>query len=317
MLSSGLSMLWEPTDAAAALRERFGFTSFDATSLWVSDALASSWDIRVRDCTRLVISDRNAIAWANNDRGGVVVKWSMHEASFDHLDRSSRLLRDLTGGEVPVPTPFLTADGDVRKILNGPTGRLSVAVLPQLDGDWLDVGDGAAVHAAGACLARLHQALATIGDHGWRPADPRPLPARIRGWLDERDRGFAPQASLRLRDLLSRSPALDQTPQLVHNDFRAANILTRDSTIIGVLDFDDVYVDYRLSDLAKASTYLGTRFTSWAPTPVTAQQGLRAGYESIQPLTPAEVAWLEILMLWQGIAAIPNKDDTPGWAAAL
>lgn len=112
-------------------------------------------------------------------------------------------------------------------------------------------------------------------------------------------------------------PALDDKSQLVHNDFRAANILTRDSEIIGVLDFDDVLVDHRVSDLAKASTYLGTRFTSWAPTPITAQQELRAGYESVQPLSSAESEWLDILTLWQGIAAIPGQDDTAGWAAAL
>lgn len=310
-------MLWESTEAAAALRERFGFTSFDTAAVWVSAGLASIWGIPVRDCTRLVISDRNAILWAHSDLGGVVVKWSMDEGSFDHLDRSSRLLRDLTGSGVPVPTPMLTTDGDVRTILDGPSGRLSVIVLPELDGDWLDVGDSAAVHAAGACLAQLHQALAAIDDQGWQPAEPQPLPARIQVWLDEHDRGFAPEGSLRLQDLLSRSPAPDETRQLVHNDFRAANILTRDSKIVGVLDFDDVFLDHRVSDLAKASTYLGTRFTSWSPTPVTAQQNLRAGYESVQTLSPAEVAWLEILTLWHGIAAIPDKDDTAGWAAAL
>lgn len=310
-------MLWESTESGAALRERFGFTSFDAAAAWVSVALGSSWGIQVRCCTRLVISDRNAILWAGTDCGDVVVKWSMDEGLFNHLDLSSRLMLDLTGSGVPVPSPVLTTGGDVRAILDGPSGRLSVTVVPEVDGVWLDIQDGVAVHAAGACLARLHQGLAAVDGQAWPPASPQPLLARIQMWLDERDRGFAAEASLRLRDLLSRSPALEEATQLVHNDFRAANILTHRSKIVGVLDFDDVLLDHRVSDLAKASTYLGTRFTSWSPTPIIAQQQLRAGYELVQPLSPAEVAWLEILTLWHGIAAIPDEDDTAGWAAAL
>ncbi len=309
-------MLWESTEPGAALRERFGFASFDEAAQWVSAGLASCWRITVRECTRLVISDRNAILWATTDLGDVVVKWSMDRARFGDLDRSSRLLHELSGSGVPVATPVLTADGEVRTILDGPSGPISVIVLPELDGDWLDVGDRAAVHAAGACLARLHRALAAVDVGPWLPT-PTPMPARIRLWLDQQDRGFAPEASLRLRGLLSGSPVLEDTPQLVHNDFRAANILAQDSEIVGVLDLDEVLVDHRVSDLAKGSTYLRTRFRSWAPTPITVQHQLRVGYESIRPLSPTESAWLPICTLWHGITAIPGADDTAGWAASL
>lgn len=143
------------------------------------------------------------------------------------------------------------------------------------------------------------------------------LKERIDDWLAGEDRGFAPEASRQLKDLLSGSPELDDEPQLVHNDFRAANILTRDSKVIGVLDFDDVVVDHRVNDLAKACVYLSTRFTEWRPTPMAVRQTLRAGYESVRPLGPAEARWFEILVLWQGLQAIPGENDTARWASAL
>ena len=310
-------MLWESTDPDAALRERFGFASFDAAADWATASLESSWGLTLHRCTRLAISDRNVILWATGDGRDVVVKWSDDEARFGHLERSSRLLAELADQGLPVPTPLPTPDGDVRLILPAPVGPLSVTVLPELGGDWLDIGDSAAVRAAGACLARLHRALATIDHRGWPPVDRRPLPVRIQEWLDAHDRGFAPAASLRLRDLLSTSPVLDEPLQLVHNDFRAANILTDASQIVGVLDFDDVLVDHRVGDLARASTYLGTRFTSWGPTPISAQRELRAGYESVRPFSPAESAWLEILTLWRGIGAVPDREDAAGWGAEL
>ena len=58
-------------------------------------------------------------------------------------------------------------------------------------------------------------------------------------------------------DLLARASDLDDQTQLVHNDFRAANILTRNSRTTGVLDFDDVAIDHRVSDLAKAKRLSG------------------------------------------------------------
>ena len=37
------------------------------------------------------------------------------------------------------------------------------------------------------------------------------------------------------------------------------------------------------------------------------------GYQSKRPLTPAEAGWLDILLLWQGLAMVPPGDDPTGW----
>jgi Ser/Thr protein kinase RdoA (MazF antagonist) len=318
MLPLGLSMLWESVEPEVALTERFGFGNFGTVTEWVSMVLSEKWGITVGGCTRMVISDHNAIVWVESNQGDVVVKWSRAVERFPSLDASSRLLRTLAERGIPVAMPIATADGRDRVTLDGPAGPLSVTVLPELTGDWLDVKNRAAVLSAGACLAEVHQALGA-SHHNVSPVSVRAkqLKARISDWLAGEDCGFATEASRRLKDLLSGAPDLHDEPQLVHNDFRAANILTRDSKVIGVLDFDDVVIDYRVNDLAKACVYLGTRFTEWRPTPTAVRETLRAGYESVRPLSPAEARWFEILVLWQGLKAIPGENDTFGWASAL
>ncbi|GAA4715732.1 Ser/Thr protein kinase RdoA involved in Cpx stress response, MazF antagonist [Promicromonospora umidemergens] len=333
MLPLGLSMLWETVDPEAALRERFGFDSLDAVTDWATKALDTTWGIAVAACPRMVISDQNAILWVASDRGDLVVKWSGARERFGSLDASTRLLRSLADRGIPVAAPLTAPDGLDRVVLDGPSGELSVTVLPELSGDWLDVTDRAAVLSAGACLAEVHQALGSLGagdafEAG--PREPAPAPAggstaprsgeltqTISDWLATRDHQLAPEASRRLRSLLSGAPELDDEPQLVHNDFRAANILTRDSTVVGVLDLDEVRVEHRVHDLAKASVYLGTRFTAWQPTSGDVRQALRAGYESVRPLSPAEACWFEILVVWQGLHAIPRGNDPAGWASAV
>jgi Ser/Thr protein kinase RdoA (MazF antagonist) len=318
MLPAGLSMLWEPVEAEAALRQRFGFEGFLAVTDWVTAVLDREWRFRVRECPRMVISGRNAIVWATGEQGNLVVKWSGVPWLFASLDASTRLLRGLADQGLPVASPFATASGRDRVVLDGPAGGLSVAVLPELTGDWLDVSDLAAVHAAGACLARVHLALGA-GSHDafWKTADSRSLEERIEAWLREGDRGLAPEASRRLAALLGAMPELADDRQLVHNDFRAANILTRASTVTAVLDFDDVRVDHPVVDVAKASVYLSTRFTDWQPTPPLVRQALGAGYESVRAFSSAEAHWLEVLVLWLGIQAVPAGNDPARWAAAL
>lgn len=155
----GLSMLWESVEPEAALRERFGFEGLGAVTEWVSRALRETWGIAVGGCPRMVISDHNAILWVVSNQGDLVVKWSRARELFAKLDRSTRLLRTLAGRGIPVASPIATTDGFDRTALEGPSGPLSVTVLPELPGDWLDVQDRVAVRSAGACLAEVHRAL--------------------------------------------------------------------------------------------------------------------------------------------------------------
>ena len=319
MLPLGLSMLWESVEPEAALKERFGFDDFAAVCGWVTKALDATWAITVTACPRMVISDQNAIFWAQSDRGDLVVKWSRARQRFSSLDASTRLLRSLAGRGIPVAAPLATSDGLDRVVLDGPSGELSVTVLPELSGEWLDVTDRAAVLSAGAALAELHRALGA--DTRTSAAEPVQGAAELArtndDWLTNGDHRLAPEASRRLRGLLSEAPELDDVPQLVHNDFRAANILTRNSKVVGVLDLDEARVEHRVHDLAKASVYLGTRFTAWRPTSDAVRQALRAGYESVRPFSTAEARWFEILVVWQGLRAIPGEHDPAGWASAV
>ncbi|MGN6127215.1 MAG: phosphotransferase [Humibacter sp.] len=318
MLPSGVSMLWESVSTADALRERFGFDGFEDARAWASNALGDRWGVSVLDIPRMVISDHNAILWASTDRGDLVVKWSRARELFPRLDASTRLLRLLAAKGVPVAEPVASRQREHRVVLGGPAGPLSVAVLPELTGEWLNTEDDEAVRAAGACLALLHQALASAGDMpvlaGRHVLD---LRDRISHWLTEDDHGHAPEASRRLEEMLSKASDLQDEPQLVHNDFRAANILTRGSTISGVLDFDEAMVSHRVHDLAKASVYLSTRFTAWGPTTPAVRQALLHGYVSVRPLSRAEAQWLDILILWLGLQAIPGSHDPAGWTSAV
>ncbi len=98
---------------------------------------------------------------------------------------------------------------------------------------------------------------------------------------------------------------------------KASNILTSGSEIVAVLDFDDVALDYCVSDLANAFVLLGTRFTNWQPTPAKVRDALLAGYQSVRPLTRLEHQWLHALPLLRGIQATPPGDDPAGWASAV
>jgi homoserine kinase type II len=313
---AGVSMLWEQTDPQVALRDRFGLDTFDDASRWLAEVLAQRWDIDVAACDRILVSGENAIAWVWADHGALVAKWSRARDEFDRLAATSDLLAALDGQGVPMVPPLAAIDGRYRVLVESGSAPLSMMVQPRIEGDLLDIADGAAVRRAGACLAALHGALAAYSDNRLGDATPD-LRHRIESWLDEQYPGTVPAASARLREQLAALPRLDRDPQLIHGDYRASNIITTGSEIVAVIDFDGVALDHCVSEVAKAFVYLGTHFTNWRPTPAPVRELLLEGYESVRPLTPSEHRWLEALTLWHGIVAIPSGADPAGWAAAL
>ncbi|RCK70484.1 aminoglycoside phosphotransferase [Desertihabitans brevis] len=300
-------MLWETVEAQDALRDRFGFDDLDAVAQWLIATLRDGWAITAVEVRRVVLSDQNAIAWASTDRGALVVKWSRAEALFPVLEATTVVLGTLGTRGLPVAAPLPAVGGRVRLVRTGPRGPLSVAVLPELSGDWLDITDESAVRDAGACLARLHEALADCsGDRLPRGARTSASPTDIRHWVTAEGHRLPDDVARRLDELLTDLPELDDRPQLVHQDYRAANLLVRDGRVVGVLDFDELGIGRRVHDLAHASVYLATRFTDWGPTPASIQQQLRTGYESVRPLGKAERHWWDVLVLWQGLRAFPS-----------
>lgn len=270
----------------------------------------------------MVISSHSAIVWIRSHDGEWVMKWSGARPLFPRLAYSTEVMARLAARGLPVAAPHPLAGGQVRVVVEAPGRELSVCILPEVAGEWLDVDDAEAVRVAGASLAELHLALSEE-PLGELPAPVRSgLRERVVAWLANADHGHDPAASERLRDLLAATPESDQrglqsTPQLLHGDWRAANILTRGSDVVAVLDFDDMEVGTRVDELARSAVYLRTRFRDWQPTSPTARQTFRAGYESVCPLSPTESRWFEIATLWYGLAAIPMHGRPDLWAAAL
>lgn len=138
----------------------------------------------------------------------------------------------------------------------------SLGLSPVIDGELLDAGDLRQVSEAGRMLAALHEVLARY---------PKPVGGH--------------------------RPA--EQEQLVHNDFRSANILHDGTSITAVLDFDEVTCRTRAADLAKAAVLLATRYHGWGPTSELVRQTFVAAYRERTPLTSAEQSELQ-----RGIAAV-------------
>lgn len=257
----GVELLWESGDPDHELTEHFGFPDGRAAGAWVADVLGLQWGIEVVRCERLVIADRNALAWIDAGDRRLVAKWSAVPERFARLEDAARLVAWLDGRGFPVAAPLAAEDGRLLMELGDaaedrvprPGSRFLLGVLPVIDGDLLDVRDADQVEDAGRMLARLHDALAAY-------------PEPIRG----RDR-----------------PA---GAQLVHHDFRSANLLHDGTGITAVLDFEEVAYDARVGDLARSAVLLATRYRDWGPT----TEAVRASYvdtydrHASEPLTMAE-----------------------------
>jgi len=329
MFPNGLSMLWESVEPRGALKSRFGLDSFDDAVSWLTKVLAEVWALEVDECERIIISDNNAIAWVRTDREELVLKWSRAQEQFAKFAATAELIHALHTQGVPVAPPLPSVDGELRVIISSGPWPLSMTVQPAIDADLLDTTDETAVRAAGACLATLHRAFAVHQDSRLTgrvfatqqdsrlTGSEQSLHQRIETWLEFHDAGLAPVASGRLRDQLPSLPPIDVEPQLIHNDYRGSNVLTKGSEVVAVLDFDDVGRDYCVIDLANAFVLLGTHFTAWQPTPAGVREIFLEGYQSVRPLSPIERQWLEVLVLWRGITAIPPGDDPAGWANAV
>ncbi|MBB5827200.1 phosphotransferase [Micromonospora carbonacea] len=307
-----VEMLWEARDPHRVLDGRFGFGDAQSAGRWVADVLDEHWGVHVDSCERIVLSDGNALAWVDTPSGRRLAKWSVLPGRFPRLAEVARLTSWLDGRGLPVSAPVPTRDGRLQVEADG----VSLGLQRVIEGDLLDTTDPGQVRAAGAVLARLQDALAAY-PHAERFTTPAvaspPLTQQITAWLDTRAAPLPAAARDALHGLVAGVPP-DRLPrQLVHLDFRSANVLCADGKVAAVLDFEEARHDHRLVDLARATVLLGTRYHDWGPVPPEVQARFLAGYQSVRPLTPAESGWWDVLLLWQALAMVPPGEDPTGW----
>lgn len=310
-----LEMLWERADPAQVLRSRFGFTDVDAAEDWVIRALERWWGVGVVLCERIVMSDHNALAWVETAEGRMLLKWSIAPEGFERLAFAADLTTWLAERGLPVSAPVPTPDGRVQVEDDG----VSMGLQHVIGGTLLDVRDPAQVHAAGATLARFHDALRDRPDRaraaGVRPP-PTPLVQQVAGWLEAAPMHLPERVQRTLRRRLEAAPSDDLPVQIVHGDYRAANVLCADSDVVAVIDFEDLRLDHRVVELARSAVLLGTLFHDWGPVPESVHRQLLDGYRSVSALTADELVWWDVLVLWNTMLFIPPGDDPTGWGAA-
>lgn len=307
-----LEMLWEAQNPHHTLDGRFGFSDGQAAGRWIADTLDEHWGVRVDSCERIVMSGGNALAWVATPPGRLLAKWSVVPERFPRLAATARLSNWLHGQGLPVSAPVPAQDGR----LQVEADRVSMGLQREIVGDLLDTADLHQVRAAGAVLARLQDALAAYPDADQIPAfavASQPLTARVTDWLDSRADHAPVAARDILRGLVAGAPPDRLAWQLVHFDFRSANILCAGGDVVGIIDFEEARYEHRLVDLARSAIMLGTRYHNWGPVSAEVRAAFLTGYESVRPLTPQEAGWLDILLLWQGLTMVPPGDDPTGW----
>lgn len=310
-----LEMLWERADPAQVLRSRFGFTDVAAAEDWVIRTLERWWGMGVVMCERIVMSDHNALAWVSTAGDRMLLKWSIAPEGFERLAFAADLTTCLADRGLPVSAPVRTLDGRVQVEDDG----VSMGLQHVISGTLLDVRDPAQVHAAGATLARFHDALRDSPDRaraaGVRPP-PIPLVQQVEGWLEAAPMHLPEHVRRTLRRRLETAPPDGLPVQIVHGDYRAANVLWADSDVVAVIDFEDLRLDHRILELARSAVLLGTLFHDWGPVPEAVHWQLLDGYRSVSALTTDELAWWDVLVLWNTMLFVPSGDDPTGWGAA-
>jgi homoserine kinase type II len=165
-------------------------------------------------------------------------------------------------------------------------------------------------------LARLQDALAAYPDAdrvATLAGPPEPLTDRITDWLDSGAEHVPATTRDTLRRLIVDAPADPLPPQLLHHDFRSANVLCAGAEVAAVIDFEEARLGHRVVELARSAVMLGTRFRNWGPVSAEVRAGFLAGYQSVRRLTPIEARWWDILVLWHALAMVPPDDDPTGW----
>lgn len=119
-----------------------------------------------------------------------------------------------------------------------------------------------------------------------------------------------------LRRLVADADPDPLPTQLVHGDYRSANILVAGPGIAAVIDFEEARFDHRIDELARSAVMLGTRFRDWGPVSPEVRTAFLDGYQSERRMTAVEATWWDALVLWYSLVLTPAGEDPTGWGQA-
>ena len=298
------TMLWESADPAVVINQRFGFASSAVAAEWLSATVERTYGLTVTAVDRLVMSSYNLLAWLTTAEGPLLAKCCVFLPAHQRLLNAAELVVWLDQKSLPVSVPLPAKTGPVQVICD----HFSIGLQRVIAGELLDPTQLAQADAAGIMLAQLHQALAAYPRaSAFAPHDPLPtLPTRIETWATQKLAKHKASALVAdINTLQQRAQQLDAdspATQLVHGDYRAANLLWQGEKLAAVLDWEEARWGYRVNDLAWAAVYLGTRYHNWGPVPAIVQQTFLESYTATQPLTAAEQVWLPLLLTWHALS---------------
>lgn len=205
--------------------------------------IADRWGLGVEAASRIAGNGEECEVWRVIVGRSLIVRLSPEWRTPQELAWAYDAARSLASLIPQVVGPVPALDGSVVVL----SDRQPVSVWPEVVGVHADRDDESIRAQAAAILARLHRIAMGLPAPSRRPPSYR-LPGS--GPIDD-DLGDAD-----LTDSIRRWKARDAVNYplgLVHGDFYRRNLLCRDGTIVGIIDWDDVRYDWLITELAWAT----------------------------------------------------------------
>ena len=201
------------------------------------------------------------------------------------------LMEHLRGKGLPCPLPIRARDG---RNLQELAGRMA-AITSFLPGVWPRQIKQAHCEPLGAALARLHLAgegFTMTRRNGLGPESWSPLLAKSLPEADKVLGGLGHELQLWMQDILTAWPH-DLPVGQIHADLFPDNVFFLNDEISGLIDFYFACTDILAYDIAVCLN--SWCFETHAELNVTRSRALLRGYQSVRPLSEAEIQALPVL----------------------